>query len=157
MIGWIGLGISVLALVASGASVVYSRRSAGAAGSSAESAARSAAIAEREEQRRLEEADRTAVRWRLEPDALHQSAEGYAFRLTNDGTRPALRVFLKPPREAQQRGNVPDGQTINAGSAVEFELFPPAIDMSRTEMVISWQITQGGEEYTQRWVWADLL
>lgn len=152
MTGWISIGISVLALIASGLATVSARRS-------ADAAARSAAVAERDEQRQLEEAERNAVRWRLEPDELHQTAEGYAFRLTNDGTKPALHVFLTLPRDSQQRGDVPEGRTINAGSFVTFEAFPPGgtMSMSSAEVLVRWRVRPHGDEYTQRWAWADLL
>jgi hypothetical protein len=164
MIAWIGISISILALIASGASVIYSRSSANAATRSADSAAlsadaavRSAAVAERDEQRRLEQEERFAVRWRLEPELLQQTAEGYAFRLTNDGTQPALDVFLTLPRETQQRGDVPEGRMIKDGGFITFEAFPPAQDMSKTEVVIRWRVRPDGDEYTQRWAWAGLL
>lgn len=170
MIAWIGIVISVLALVASGASTIYTRRSAdaakvsadaarvsaAAAEVSADAATRSTAVAERDEQRRQEEADRAAVAWRIVVDPLMQDAETYAFRLVNDGTRPALDVVLTPPSGTQERGNVPRGETIKDGGSVSFQLFPPAHNLGAAEMTVRWLVESKGREYVQRWPWADL-
>jgi hypothetical protein len=113
-------------------------------------------VAERKEQRELEEADRTAVEWRLDRHGAH-TAETVTLRLTNAGKRAALDVHVDLPSHFQVVGaSEPRGHTIAAGSAVVFEVAPPRRDVGGSEVAVRWRVHSDGPEYTFRQQWADL-
>jgi site-specific recombinase XerD len=144
---WVSNTIAIVALIASGVAIFYSRRATKAAVESALHAKRSADVAERQEQRDLEEAEETAVRWLLEPvDAVDQF---YAIRLTNVGSRRAVGVRMTLPRDAQTIGiGPPEGEDMDPGVPRTVEIAAMG-GLLQSVVKVEWQMRPDGRVY--RW------
>jgi hypothetical protein len=140
MLEWIIAVAAVLALIVSGAAFFYSRRATLAAEEAAAAAGRAAGVAERQEQRDLEDAHRRAVRWR--PERLGSAT----IKLWNDGEGTAYDVRVEVSEGAQIIGGPQvNGTTINSGEGVRVPASTAGYGHHR-EFLVHWRASPGSPE-----------
>jgi hypothetical protein len=131
--------LALLAFLLSVGAIVYTRRATRAAERSAEASSRSAAVAEREEQRQLEETEARAVVW------VVKRTGSAALRLTNAGEVTAHDVRVVVPSIAQVVGRpLPNGVSVHRGTeiiigAVEYRARGQFMD-------VFWRLDPNGSE-----------
>jgi type II secretory pathway pseudopilin PulG len=132
--------VAILALVLSGVALYYSRRATRASEQQALAAMTATAVAEREEQRQLADAEARAVRWTV-------SVVGTAaIRLTNVGEQAAHDVRVELPSGGQLAGRpLPAGQTVPAGSSLVVGV---AVQYAAAVQVF-WALSPSGRETEQ--------
>jgi hypothetical protein len=148
---WTALAVAVAALLVSVASFVYSRRATRAS-------ELQAAVAERDEQRRLAEADRTAVAWA--PEFTWGMGSGplehehvATIRFTNSGAAVArnVRVFLPPG--SQIIDGFDEIPAIEPGLSIFVAVIVKVLLSQDAIFGIEWRVQESGPSYSRKYPW----
>jgi hypothetical protein len=148
---WIATAVALAALLVSAVSFAYSRRA-------TKATERQAAVAERDEQRRLAEADRTAVAW--DTDLTWGLGSGplehehvATISLTNRGTAVARDARVLLPPGAQIVDGFDDVPTIEPGLSISLAVIVKVALSRDAHYGIEWRVQRNGQGYSRKYPW----
>jgi hypothetical protein len=143
--------LATLAFLLSAGAIVYTRRATQASEQSAEAASRSAAVAERAEQRQLEEAAERAVAWRFAPEPVTVFSDMPAgtyddgmTQMVNEGDGTAYDVRVEVHEGMQVLGGpLLHGATVHSNEWVRLAKSTGGYGEHK-EGHVSWRVTRDG-------------
>jgi hypothetical protein len=148
---WTASSVAVAALLVSVASFVYSRRATTAS-------ELQAAVAGRDEQRRLAEADRTAVAWA--PEFTWGMGSGplehehiATIRFTNSGTAVARNVRILLPPGSQIIDGFDNIPAVEPGLPISVAVIVKVLLSRDAHFGIKWRVQESGPSYFRRYTW----